>query len=106
MLLPPDLIDTESEPTLKQKREKQLQAIIFALENYPNINRRKLMMYIFYIDLFCFNNYGYTLLEDVYYKLSNPVPAYGFYLTIDTTNFTKEELEEHQMTLKLLEEGY
>ena len=37
------------------KEEKQKQAIIYAIENYPLINRTKLMKYTFFIDLFAYN---------------------------------------------------
>lgn len=94
------------EPTLKEKREKQLQTMIYAIENYPQINRHKLMLYIFNIDLFCYNNYGYTILEDVYVRLSTPVPLYGFYLTMETGNMTDEEKEKYQKDIEKLKEGY
>jgi len=64
------------------KEYKQLQAMIYAIEHYPEINRTKLMKYIFFIDLFTYNKTSNTLLEDCYIRLPNgPVPKYGFEYT-------------------------
>ena len=79
------------------KIEKQRQAIIYAIENYPLINRTKLMKYIFFIDLFAYNKTGDTLLEDCYIRLPNgPVPKYGFEQTdpkrTDIKEFSVEKI--------------
>lgn len=59
--------------------KKQSQAIIFAIENYKDINRTKLMKFIFFVDLYNYNKTGNTLLENCYLRLPNgPVPQYGF----------------------------
>lgn len=83
--------------TQTTKAEKQKQAIIYAIENYPLINRTKLMKYIFFIDLFTYNKTGDTLLEDCYIRLPNgPVPQYGFAYTdpkrTDVKEFSVEKI--------------
>ena len=81
------------------KEEKQKQAIIYAIENYPLINRTKLMKYIFFIDLFTYNKTGDTLLEDCYIRLPNgPVPKYGFEQTDPKRTDVKEFSVEKIMT--------
>jgi len=64
------------------KTEKQLNALIYAIEQYPRIGRTKLMKFVFLVDLFMYNNRGQTLLEDSYLRLPNgPVPDIGFSYT-------------------------
>lgn len=64
------------------KAELQTQALIYAVEKYPLINRTKMMKFIFFIDLYVFNKTEHTLFEDKYIRLPNgPVPDYGFRLT-------------------------
>jgi len=68
------------------KTEKQLNALIYAIEQYPQIGRTKLMKFVFLVDLFMYNNRGQTLLEDSYLRLPNgPVPDIGFSYT-DNSN--------------------
>jgi hypothetical protein len=68
------------------KTEKQLNALIYAIEQYPRIGRTKLMKFVFLVDLFMYNNRGQTLLEDRYLRLPNgPVPDIGFSYT-DNSN--------------------
>ena len=68
------------------KTEKQLNALIYAIEQYPRIGRTKLMKFVFLVDLFMYNNRGQTLLEDNYLRLPNgPVPDIGFSYT-DNSN--------------------
>ena len=68
------------------KTEKQLNALIYAIEQYPRIGRTKLMKFVFLVDLFMYNNRGQTLLEDSYLRLPNgPVPDIGFSYT-DSSN--------------------
>lgn len=68
------------------KTEKQLNALIYAIEQYPRIGRTKLMKFVFLVDLFMYNNRGQTLLEDSYLRLPNgPVPDIGFSYT-DNSN--------------------
>lgn len=99
-----------------EKHELQIQAMIFAIQNYPLINRTKLMKFIFFVDLFVYNKYGNTLLEDKYLRLPNgPVPKYGYEMTtpngsseVDTDYFTmkkvitdsEKECYYYQFTLK------
>lgn len=73
--------------TTHTKIEKQTQAIIYAIENYPLINRTKLMKYIFFIDLFTYNKIEDTLLEDCYLRFPNgPVPKYAYWVTKEKQN--------------------
>jgi len=68
------------------KTEKQLNALLYAIETYPRIGRTKLMKFVFLVDLFTYNNRGETLLEDSYIRLPNgPVPDIGFSFT-DNSN--------------------
>ena len=68
------------------KTEKQLNALLYAIEKYPRIGRTKLMIFVFLVDLFIYNNRGETLLEDSYIRLPNgPVPDIGFAFT-DNSN--------------------
>lgn len=71
----------EQEHTIT-KNEKQKQAILYAIQKDPSINRTKLMKYVFFIDLFAFNKFGNTILDDKYLCLPNgPVPQYGISYT-------------------------
>ncbi|MDK2975401.1 MAG: hypothetical protein PWP08_1772 [Methanofollis sp.] len=68
------------------KTEKQLNALMYAIEIYPKIGRTKLMKFVFLVDLFRYNQTGDTLLEDEYLCLPNgPVPDIGFSYT-DNSN--------------------
>jgi hypothetical protein len=68
------------------KDDKQLNALFYAIEQYPTIGRTKLMKFVFLVDLFMYNNCGETLLEDRYKRLKNgPVPSFAFANT-DTSN--------------------
>lgn len=68
------------------KTDKQINALLYAIEQYPKIGRTKLMKFVFLVDLFTYNNRGETLLEDGYKRLANgPVPSFGFART-DSSN--------------------
>lgn len=74
-------VSEEQEHTIT-KNEKQKQAILYAIQKDPSINRTKLMKYVFFIDLFAFNKFGDTILDDKYKCLPNgPVPDYGISYT-------------------------
>ncbi len=79
------------------KTEKQLNALIYAIEKYPRIGRTKLMKFVFFVDLFKFNQTGETLLEDEYIRLPNgPVPDVGFSYTDNSNaylNVTWEQVD-------------
>ncbi len=76
------------------KTEKQLNALLYAIENYPLIGRTKLMKFVFFVDLFRFNKSGETLLEDEYIRLPNgPVPDIGYSYT-DNSNAYLEVTRE------------
>lgn len=67
---------------MEMKTEKQLNALIYAIEKYPLIGRTKLMKFVFFVDLFRYNQTGETLLEDYYIRLPNgPVPDIGYSYT-------------------------
>ena len=77
---------SEMQQTVQQnnndKHEKQRLAILYAIKRDPAINRTKLMKYVFFVDLFAYNKFGHTILEDEYKRLPNgPVPEYGFNYT-------------------------
>ena len=64
------------------KTEKQLNALLYAIEQYPEIGRTKLMKFVFFVDLLRYNQTRDTLLEDDYLHLPNgPVPEIGFNYT-------------------------
>lgn len=64
------------------KKNKQINALLFAIEEYPEIGRTKLMKFIFFVDLIIFNRRGETILEDEYIRMPfGPVPPVAFALT-------------------------
>jgi len=64
------------------KKNKQINAILYAIEEYPEIGRTKLMKFIFFVDLVSFNRFGETLLEDEYVRMPfGPVPPIAYALT-------------------------
>lgn len=70
------------------KTDKQLNALLYAIEKYPKIGRTKLMKFVFLVDLFMYNNRGETLLEDRYKRLQNgPVPSFAFANTDSSNDF-------------------
>ena len=70
------------------KADKQLNALLYTIEQYPKIGRTKLMKFVFLVDLFMFNNRGETLLEDRYKRLRNgPVPSFAFANTDSSNEF-------------------
>jgi len=61
------------------EREKGLNALLYAMEEYPDIGRTKLMKFVFFTDLIHYNNCGNTLLDDEYTReKAGPVPVYAF----------------------------
>ncbi len=82
----------------EDKKKKQENALLYVINRDPSINRTKLMKYIFFIDLYSYNKFGDTILDDLYVRLPNgPVPQYGFDLTDGATNelLTREQKEEN-----------
>jgi len=70
------------------KSDKQLNALFYAIEQFPKIGRTKLMKFVFLVDLFMYNNCGETLLEDRYKRLQNgPVPSFAFANTDSSNEF-------------------
>ena len=64
------------------KREKQIHALLYAMEEYPDIDRVKLMKFVFLADLVMYNHRGETLLEDEYIRMPHgPVPPVAYALT-------------------------
>jgi uncharacterized phage-associated protein len=64
------------------KREKQINALLYAMEEYPDIGRVKLMKFVFLADLVMYNHRGETLLEDEYIRMPHgPVPPVAYALT-------------------------
>ena len=81
------------------KTEKQKQAILYAIQKYPSINRTKLMKYVFFIDLFAFNKFDNTILDDEYLCLPNgPVPEYGISYT-DPHSSDEREFDMRQVSV-------
>ena len=70
------------------KMKKQVNALLYAIEEYPDIGRTKLMKFIFFVDLVIYNRRGTTLLEDEYVRMQHgPVPPYAFTLTSCSNEF-------------------
>lgn len=64
------------------KKEKQINAILYILEKYPDIGRTKLMKAIFFMDLIWYNEHKETVFEDEYIRMPNgPVPLTAYKLT-------------------------
>ena len=64
------------------KKNKQINAILFAIEEYPDIGRTKLMKFVFFVGLSIYNRTGATLLEDEYIRMPfGPVPPIAYALT-------------------------
>lgn len=64
------------------KRDKQINALLYAIQKYPEIGRTKLMKFVFLVDFGWYNEYGETLLEDEYIRMPRgPVPTVGYVLT-------------------------
>lgn len=72
------------------KYEKQLNALFYVIQQYPNIGRTKLMRFVFLTDFIWYNNYGETLLEDKYIRMPRgPVPEFAFNITNATNAYFK-----------------
>ncbi len=70
------------------KTEKQINSLLYAIENYPDIGRVKLMKFVFFVDLVMHNRRNETLLEDEYISMQyGPVPAIAFTLTSQTNEY-------------------
>lgn len=87
----------DSSPKIS-KEKKQLEAMRYAIQCFPGINRTRLMKYIFFVDLFTYNKRGRTLLEDNYICLPNgPVPKFGFEKT--TMTYEEDSKEDEDFTI-------
>jgi hypothetical protein len=70
------------------KTEKQINALLYAIEEYPEIGRTKLMKFVFFVDLVMYNRKGETLLQDEYVRMPHgPVPPLAFTLTSCSNEF-------------------
>lgn len=64
------------------KTTKQINALLYAIEEYPEIGRTKLMKFVFFVDLVMYNRKGDTLLQDEYVRMPHgPVPPLAYTLT-------------------------
>ena len=64
------------------KKNKQINAVLYAIEEYPDIGRIKLLKFIFFVDFIICNRRGDTLPEDEYIRMPfGPVPPIAFVLT-------------------------
>jgi hypothetical protein len=64
------------------KDEKLINALLYAIDDFPEIGKTRLMKFVFFVDLFSYNENEQTLLEDEYKKMSwGPVPDKSFCLT-------------------------
>lgn len=61
------------------KDEKLINALLYAINDFPEIGRTRLMKFIFFVDLISYNQSGKTLLEDEYKRMDwGPVPDKSF----------------------------
>lgn len=83
------------------EREKELNALLYAMEEYPDIGRTKLMKFVFFTDLIHYNNYGNTLLDDEYIReKAGPVPVHAFDISGDNQpqfEVSVEQLDEERI---------
>ena len=70
------------------KTTKQINALLYAIEEYPEIGRTKLMKFVFFVDLVMYNRKGETLLQDEYSRMPHgPVPPIAYTLTACSNEF-------------------
>jgi len=70
------------------KTTKQINALLYAIEEYPEIGRTKLMKFVFFVDLVMYNRKGETLLQDEYIRMPHgPVPPIAYTLTACSNEF-------------------
>ncbi|MCJ7698348.1 MAG: Panacea domain-containing protein [Thermoplasmata archaeon] len=79
------------------KNDKLVNALLYVIEEFPEIGRTRLMKFVFFVDLINYNENQYTLLEDEYKRMSwGPVPIKSFTLTGFSNPFF--DVEEEQLT--------
>jgi hypothetical protein len=79
------------------KDDKLTNALLYAIEEFPEIGRTRLMKFVFFVDLVAYNEDGCTLLEDEYRRMSwGPVPIKSF--TITGFSNPLFNVEEEQLT--------
>lgn len=82
---------------MSDKSEKLINAILYAIEEFPDIGKTRLMKFVFFVDLISYNETGQTLLEDEYKRMPwGPVPYESFCLTGFSNRFF--DVEEVQLT--------
>lgn len=85
----------------EKMREKLINALLYAMEEYPDIGRTKLMKFVFFNDLIHFTNYGTTLLDDEYQaKQAGPVPLHAFTISDSTQpqfEVCNEQIDEERI---------
>jgi|GEM_PF-1190073 len=70
------------------KTKKQINALLYAIEEYPEIGRTKLMKFVFFVDLVMYNRKGETLLQDEYVRMPHgPIPPLAFTLSSCSNEF-------------------
>lgn len=73
---------------MARKINLQVEAILYAIEKYPDIGRTKLMKFIFFSDLVWYNMKHDTMLENEYIRMPRgPVPSYAFALTESSNEY-------------------
>jgi putative transposon-encoded protein/uncharacterized phage-associated protein len=79
------------------KDEKLTNALLYAIEEFPDIGKTRLMKFVFFVDLITYNETGNTLLEDEYKKMTwGPVPDKSFGLTSFPNKYF--DVTEEQLT--------
>jgi hypothetical protein len=77
--------------------DKLVNSLLYAIENFPDIGKTRLMKFVFFVDLITYNETSKTLLETEYKRMDwGPVPDKSFCLTGFSNKFF--DVEEVQLT--------
>jgi len=80
-----------------KKHDLQIQALLYAISQYPDIGRTKLMKFIFLTDLVWYNQHNETVFEDEYVRMpKGPVPVLAYALTSVETSHEYFDVEKIQ----------
>jgi hypothetical protein len=79
------------------KNDKLINALLYAIEEFPEIGKTRLMKFVLFVDLVSYKEIEQTLLEDEYKRMAwGPVPDKSFCLTGFSNKYF--DVEEVQLT--------
>jgi len=82
---------------VSSKDEKLINALLYAIEDFPDIGKTRLMKFVLFADVIIYHELGDTLLADKYKRMDwGPVPDEAFYLTSFTNKYF--DVEEVPLT--------